>query len=124
MPGLSRVILRIPILTLHVGPYFAEDRIEEDKSSAKGLPKISNFQFWSKKMGLSIPHLLVVLAIVVLVFGTKRLKNVGADLGDAIKGFRNAVKESEEAEDPKAITQLYQEELSGDLIAERDRSKA
>ncbi|MCQ8118945.1 twin-arginine translocase TatA/TatE family subunit [Methylomonas rosea] len=75
-------------------------------------------------MGLSIPHLLVVLAIVVLVFGTKRLKNVGADLGDAIKGFRNAVKESEEAEDPKAITQLYQEELSGDLIAERDRSKA
>lgn len=47
-------------------------------------------------MGLSIPHLLVVLAIVVLVFGTKRLKNVGGDLGDAIKGFRNAVKESEE----------------------------
>jgi len=75
-------------------------------------------------MGLSIPHLLVVLAIVVLVFGTKRLKNVGADLGDAIKGFRTAVKESEEAEDAKAITQLYQEELSGDLTAERDRSKA
>jgi len=38
-------------------------------------------------MGFSIPHLLVLLAIVVLVFGTKRLKNVGADLGDAIKGF-------------------------------------
>jgi len=48
-------------------------------------------------MGFSIPHLLVLLAIVVLVFGTKRLKNVGADLGDAIKGFRNAVKEGEEA---------------------------
>jgi sec-independent protein translocase protein TatA len=46
-------------------------------------------------MGLSIPHLLVVLAIVVLVFGTRRLKNVGADLGDAIKGFRKAVKEGE-----------------------------
>ena len=45
-------------------------------------------------MGCSIPHLLVLLAIVVLVFGTKRLKNVGADLGDAIKGFRNAVKEA------------------------------
>lgn len=44
-------------------------------------------------MGFSIPHLLVLLAIVVLVFGTKRLKNVGADLGDAIKGFCNAVKE-------------------------------
>ncbi|WP_020481398.1 twin-arginine translocase TatA/TatE family subunit [Methylomonas sp. MK1] len=75
-------------------------------------------------MGLSIPHLLVVLAIVVLVFGTKRLKNVGADLGDAIKGFRNAVKESEEAEEAKAITQLYQEELSGESIGKADRTKA
>lgn len=46
-------------------------------------------------MGFSIPHLLVVLVIVLLVFGTKRLKNVGADLGEAIKGFRNAVKEGE-----------------------------
>ncbi|WGS87612.1 twin-arginine translocase TatA/TatE family subunit [Methylomonas sp. UP202] len=46
-------------------------------------------------MGLSVPHLLVVLAIVVLVFGTKRLKTVGADLGDAIKGFRRAVKDAE-----------------------------
>jgi len=77
-----------------------------------------------KKMGLSVPHLLVVLAIVVLVFGTKRLKNVGADLGDAIKGFRNAVKESEDAEDAKAITQLYQQELSNELISETDRTKA
>lgn len=49
-------------------------------------------------MGFSVPHLLVVLAIVVLVFGTKRLKNVGSDLGDAIKGFRNAVKEGKEAD--------------------------
>lgn len=47
-------------------------------------------------MGLSIPHLLVVLTIVVLVFGTKRLKNVGGDLGDAIKSFRKAIKDGEE----------------------------
>ena len=46
-------------------------------------------------MGLSIPHLLLVLVIVTLVFGTKRLKNIGADLGDALKGFRNAVKDGE-----------------------------
>ncbi len=46
-------------------------------------------------MGLSIPHLLLVLVIVILVFGTKRLKNIGADLGNAIKGFRNAVKDGE-----------------------------
>ena len=54
-------------------------------------------------MGLSIPHLLVVLAIVVLIFGTKRLKNVGVDLGDAIKGFRSAVKEGDEAEKNSAL---------------------
>jgi sec-independent protein translocase protein TatA len=48
-------------------------------------------------MGLSVPHLLVVLAIVVLIFGTKRLKNVGTDLGGAIKGFRSAVKEGDDA---------------------------
>ena len=47
-------------------------------------------------MGLSIPHLLLVLVIVTLVFGTKRLKNIGANLGDALKGFRNAVKDGEE----------------------------
>lgn len=49
-------------------------------------------------MGLSVPHLLVVLAIVILVFGTKRLKTVGGDLGDAIKGFRNAVKDGEQTD--------------------------
>ncbi len=46
-------------------------------------------------MGLSIPHLLLVLVIMILVFGTKRLKNIGADLGNAIKGFRTAVKDGE-----------------------------
>jgi sec-independent protein translocase protein TatA len=47
-------------------------------------------------MGFSIPHLLVVLAIVMVVFGTKRLRNLGGDLGGAIKGFRTAMKEGEE----------------------------
>lgn len=47
-------------------------------------------------MGLSVTHLLVVLAIVVVVFGTKRLRNIGADLGGAIKGFRTAMKEGED----------------------------
>ncbi|WP_419866220.1 twin-arginine translocase TatA/TatE family subunit, partial [Methylomonas koyamae] len=50
-------------------------------------------------MGLSVPHLLVVLAIVMLVFGTKRLQGGGADLGEAIKGFRKAVKESDKIEE-------------------------
>lgn len=45
-------------------------------------------------MGLSVGHLLVVLAIVVLVFGTKRLKNVGSDLGESIKAFKKGLGES------------------------------
>lgn len=47
-------------------------------------------------MGLSVTHLLVVLAIVIVLFGTKRLRNIGADLGGAIKGFRTAMKDGEE----------------------------
>lgn len=47
-------------------------------------------------MGLSIQHLVLTLAIVILIFGTKRLKNVGSDIGDAIKGFRKAINEGEE----------------------------
>jgi len=47
-------------------------------------------------MGFSVPHLLVVLAITILVFGTKRLRNLGGDLGGAIKSFRTSMKEGEE----------------------------
>lgn len=49
-------------------------------------------------MGFSIPHLLVVLAIALLVFGTKRLKNLGEDLGSAINGFRKAVREGDKSQ--------------------------
>lgn len=41
----------------------------------------------------SISHLLIFLAVVVLIFGTKKLKNLGSDLGGAIKGFKDAMDE-------------------------------
>ena len=41
--------------------------------------------------GLSLWHWLIVLVIVVLVFGTKRLKNVGQDIGEAVKGFKKGM---------------------------------
>ena len=47
--------------------------------------------------GLGMTELLVILAIVLLIFGPKRLKNIGSDLGNAIKGFRKAVTDDEEA---------------------------
>jgi sec-independent protein translocase protein TatA len=45
---------------------------------------------------LSIWHWLIVLVVVVLVFGTSKLKNAGSDLGKAVKGFKDGVKGSEE----------------------------
>ncbi|NKQ09162.1 MULTISPECIES: twin-arginine translocase TatA/TatE family subunit [unclassified Pseudomonas] len=46
--------------------------------------------------GISIWQLLIVLLIVVMLFGTKRLKGLGSDLGDAIKGFRKSMGTDEE----------------------------
>ncbi len=52
----------------------------------------------------SIPQLLIVLVIVVLIFGAKRLRNLGGDLGSAVKGFKDAVKEpGEEGHEPGKI---------------------
>ena len=45
----------------------------------------------------SIWHWLIVLAIVVLVFGTKKLKNLGSDLGGAVKGFKDGMKDGAES---------------------------
>ncbi len=47
-------------------------------------------------MGISIWQLLIILAIVLVLFGAKRLKNVGSDLGGAIKGFKKAMHEGED----------------------------
>jgi len=46
-------------------------------------------------MGISITQLVIVLVIVLVLFGTKRLRNIGGDLGGAIKGFRSAMKDGE-----------------------------
>ena len=47
--------------------------------------------------GLSISHLLIMLVVVVLLFGTSKLKNLGKDLGGAIKGFKDSMKDGEQA---------------------------
>ncbi len=46
-------------------------------------------------MGISVTQLTIVLVIVLVLFGTKRLRNMGGDLGGAIKGFRSAMKDGE-----------------------------
>jgi len=61
--------------------------------------------------GISIWQLLIVLVIVLLLFGTKKLRNMGGDLGGAIKGFRSSMKQVKDAdsdsdiEDPETADQ-------------------
>ena len=52
----------------------------------------------------SIWHWLIVLLIIVLIFGTKKLKNIGSDLGSAVKGFKDGVKGAGESADAAAGT--------------------
>lgn len=62
--------------------------------------------------GISLPHILLLLVVVVLVFGTSKLKNLGKDLGGAIKGFKESMR-NDEADDkaeapPAQLTQQQQ----------------
>ncbi len=53
----------------------------------------------------SIWHWLIVLVIVMLVFGTKKLRNIGTDLGGAVKGFKDGMKTSEDSKTADQIAQ-------------------
>jgi sec-independent protein translocase protein TatA len=67
--------------------------------------------------GISVWQLLIILVIVLVLFGAKRLRNVGSDLGAAVKGFKKAVKDGEE-EPEKATDEKLEskEDESGSVI--------
>ncbi|MBU6502880.1 MAG: Sec-independent protein translocase subunit TatA [Burkholderiaceae bacterium] len=58
-------------------------------------------------MGLSTTHLLIFLVIIIVIFGTKKLKNIGTDLGSAVKGFKDGMKDGTDKpeEAAPAVTQ-------------------
>lgn len=66
-------------------------------------------------MGISVWQLLIILAIVLVLFGAKRLRNVGSDLGGAIKGFRQSMREGEDEGKAKSGSMLN-EDKEGDVI--------
>ena len=70
-------------------------------------------------MGISIWQLLIVLLIVVVLFGTKRLRDIGGDLGAGIRGFRNAMNEGKK--DSSQTDQL--ESNQGETIDARAEEK-
>ncbi len=71
--------------------------------------------------GISIWQLLIILAIVIMLFGTKRLRTLGSDLGSAVKGFRKSM-----TEEPPAAGDAPTEEKTADVESgkEPDNGKA
>jgi sec-independent protein translocase protein TatA len=66
--------------------------------------------------GISIWQLLIILVIVLLIFGTKRLTGLGSDLGNAIKGFKSAMKDGEEdSAEPEKLEQVDPKGPPGDV---------
>jgi len=75
-------------------------------------------------MGLSIWQLLIILVIVVVLFGTKRLGTIGSDLGKAIKGFKNAMHEGEEdGQDDKKLESKESGRVIDGEVTGRDKDK-
>lgn len=72
-------------------------------------------------MGISIWQLLIVLVIVLLLFGTKKLRNIGSDLGGAIRGFRSSMKEGGE-EDKEGDAAKLEQENSASVSGDAKRS--
>lgn len=76
--------------------------------------------------GISIWQLLIVLLIVLVLFGGNRLRNLGSDLGTAIRGFRDSMKESDKAEtaaeETRKLEQLAAQERVTDQVAELNRT--
>lgn len=78
-------------------------------------------------MGMIGPtELLIILAIVLLLFGTKKLRNIGSDLGGAIKNFRTSMHDAEEEKEKTEASKLEGKEqgtvIEGKATREKDRA--
>ncbi|MBV1906528.1 MAG: twin-arginine translocase TatA/TatE family subunit [Pseudomonadales bacterium] len=73
--------------------------------------------------GMGIPELLIILAIVLLLFGPKRIKSLGSDLGSAIKGFRSAVKEDENKPSVESNSNANDKVIEGELNKQKEQTK-
>lgn len=71
----------------------------------------------------SIWHWLIVLLVVALIFGTKKLRNMGSDLGGAVKGFKEGMKEANDKPEDGAASQT-QRVASGDTIDVQAKEKS
>jgi sec-independent protein translocase protein TatA len=72
--------------------------------------------------GIGIWQLLIILVIVLLLFGTKRLRNLGGDLGSAIKGFKGAMSDGAKEKD-KELEQKPEEKVINPEVADKDKQQ-
>jgi len=74
-------------------------------------------------MGIGVTELLIILAIVLLLFGTKKLRNIGGDLGGAIKNFRTSMKEGEGEKSEGESEKIEQKGkvIEGESVREKDK---
>jgi len=70
-------------------------------------------------MGISIWQLLIVLVLVLLIFGTKKLKNIGSDLGSAVKGFKNAMSDGANETTEKKQIDKEDDVIEGEATTEK-----
>ncbi len=81
-------------------------------------------------MGISIWQLLIILLIVVLLFGTKKLRSIGKDMGGAVKGFRDAMREEEkndkeeQATAPESLEHKEAERIIEGEVTRKENEKA
>lgn len=71
--------------------------------------------------GISIWQLVIVLGIILLLFGTKKLRNIGGDLGSAVKGFKKAMKE-EPKEETKQVEQKDADFPEGEAAVKKEQT--
>lgn len=74
--------------------------------------------------GISIWQLLIILAIIVLLFGTKKLRNIGSDLGGAVKGFKDSVRDGEQEQDRKRLSEDEQDRPQQERQEHKDKDQA
>ncbi len=72
----------------------------------------------------SIWHWLIVLLVIVLIFGTKKLRNMGSDLGGAVKGFKEGMKDANNSADSAAAATETQRVASGETIDVQAKEKS
>lgn len=73
--------------------------------------------------GISVWQLLIILVVVILIFGTKKLRTLGGDLGGAVKGFKKALNEDEKKQEAEKLENQQQDAQFSEKAKQEDKTK-